>query len=90
MFLVYPGKDLKPMDSVRCKNLLFGIQDFIIFKDIESKLSQEKINNELEKVLGKKSQMKFLGERNIKMDYSLEHKDYIKLRNNLIKKYKNN
>lgn len=89
MFLVYPGKDMKPMDSVRCKNLLFGIQDFIIFKDIESKLSKEEINKELEKLLGKKSEMKFLGERDIKMDYSLEHKDYITLRNNLIKKYKN-
>lgn len=89
MFLVYPGKDMKPMDSVRCKNLLFGIQDFIILKDIESKLGRENINIELEKLLGKKYEMKFLGERDIKMNYSLNYEDYLNIRNILIRKVNN-
>lgn len=84
MFLVYPGKDMKPMDSVRCKNLLFGIQDFNILKAMESKLSKEIINKEIESLLGKKSEMKFLGGRDIEMNYSIKHEDYITLRKNLI------
>ena len=54
MFLVYPGKDMKPMDSVRCRNLLFGIQDFEILKSMEAKLGKEVINKEIERLLGKK------------------------------------
>lgn len=84
MFLVYPGKDMKPMDSIRCRNLLFGIQDFNILKDMEDKLGKEEVYKEIENLLGKKSEMKFLGERKIKMNYSISHEKYIKLRKNLI------
>ena len=87
MFLVYPGKDLKPMDSVRSKNLLFGIQDFNIFKDIESKLENKNINNEIEKLIGKKSEMKFIGERAVQMNYSLQTERYMMLRSKLIREY---
>ncbi|MEG2984921.1 MAG: GNAT family N-acetyltransferase [Peptostreptococcaceae bacterium] len=88
MFLVYPGKDMKPMDSVRCKNLLFGIQDFNILKDMESKLDKIVINKEIENLLGKKSEMKFLGSRDIEMEYSLNYEDYMDLRKKLIKMIK--
>lgn len=84
MFLVYPGKDMKPMDSVRCRNLLFGIQDFEILKSMEAKLGKEVINKEIERLLGKKSKMKFLDERDIKMNYSISHEEYMTLRKNLI------
>lgn len=87
MFLVYPGKDMKPMDSVRSKNLLFGIQDFNIFKDIEGKLGSKNINDEIEKLIGKKSEMKFVGERSVQMNYSLDSEKYTSLRNELLEKY---
>ncbi len=35
MFFVYPGKDLKPVRSVRMENLRFGIQDFELFTMLE-------------------------------------------------------
>ena len=34
-----------------------------------------------------KDEMKFIAERNIEMNYSLDYNDYIQLRNNLVKKY---
>lgn len=88
MFFVYPGKDLKPMSSVRVKNLLFGIQDFNIFKEIEKLgVSKDELMKELEKLLGKKDEMKFVPERSVKLNYSLNHQDYVKLRNSLIKRH---
>lgn len=88
MFLVYPGKDLKPMSSVRVKNLLFGIQDFNIFKELEDHgISKDELMKEMEPLLGKKEEMKFVPERNVRLNYSLSLNNYNKLRNSLIKKY---
>ncbi len=88
MFLIYPGKDLKPMSSVRLKNFLFGIQDFNIFKEIEKMgISKDELMKELASLLGKKEEMEFIPERNVKLSYSLDQQDYIKLRNSLIKRY---
>lgn len=84
MFFVYPGKDMKPMDSVRVRNLLFGIQDFIIFNDIEKNLSKDDILSKLENLLGKKEEMKFLGDREVFMDYSLDYDKYLKLKKELL------
>lgn len=85
MFFVYPGENMKPMDSVRVRNLLFGIQDFIIFRDIEKHLSKKEIMYKLEGLLGKKEDMKFLGDREVHMDYSLDYEKYLELRNTLLK-----
>lgn len=88
MFFVYPGKDLKPISSVRVKNLLFGIQDFNIFKEIENKgISKCELMKEMENLLGKKEEMEFIPERNVKLSYSLNNQEYANLRNSLIKKY---
>lgn len=88
MFLVYPGKDLKPMNSVRVKNLLFGIQDYNIFKEIEkSGALKGELMKELEVLLGKKEKMEFQPERSVKLEYSLNSKDYNEFRNCLIKRY---
>lgn len=88
MFFVYPGKDLKPMGSVREKNFLFGIQDFGIFKELEKKgLSKADILGEMEALLGGKAEMEFVPERNVRLDYSLNYKDYMELRNKLIKRH---
>ncbi|WP_066893385.1 DUF4091 domain-containing protein [Clostridium nigeriense] len=87
MFFVYPGKDLKPMTSVRWENFRFGIQDFNLFKDIQnSGVSKQDIMNEMEKLLGKKEDMKYIKERKIKLIYSKEYIKYIDIRNSLIKK----
>ncbi len=37
MLFVYPGKNMKPIHSLREKNILYSIQDFNIFKKIEEK-----------------------------------------------------
>lgn len=88
MFFVYPGKDLKPIGSVREKNFLFGIQDFNIFKEIEkTSIPKAALITEMEALLGKKEQMEFVPERSVKMSYSLDPSSYQQFRNNLIKKY---
>lgn len=86
MFFVYPGENMKPMDSVRVRNFLFGIQDFMILKDAQSKMSREEIINSLEDLLGKKEDMKFLGEREIFMNYSLDYDNYANILENIVSK----
>jgi hypothetical protein len=88
MFFVYPGKDLKPMRSVRERNFLFGIQDFNIFKEIEkSGASKDQLVKEMERLLGRKNEMEFVSARSVKLSYSLNYQEYMKLRNDLIKSY---
>ena len=88
MFFVYPGKDLKPMSSVRWENFMFGIQDFNIFKEIQkSGVSKQELMNEMESLLGKKEEMKYVQDRNIKLSYSKKYSRYVELRNYLIKKF---
>ena len=78
MLLVYPGKDLKPISSVREKNLLFGIQDFNIFKDLEKNVlgKKEEIMQNIENVLGKKEEMKAILEE--EQDSIIDKKDTMK------------
>ena len=88
MFFVYPGKDLKPMSSVRWENFRFGIQDFNIFKEIQKRgISKSEIVKEIEVLLGKKEDMKYIPERSVSLKYSKEYNRYIELRNSLIKKF---
>ena len=88
MFFVYPGKDLKPMSSVRWENFRFGLQDFNIFKEIEKcGISKEELMKEMEILLGNKEEMKFIQERNVKLSYSKEYSRYMNLRNSLIEKF---
>lgn len=88
MFFVYPGKGLKPMKSVRERNFLFGIQDYNLFRDIEkSVVSRQQLMKDMEGLLGKKDEMKFIPERRVKLNFSLNHEEYMKLRTNLIKRY---
>lgn len=52
MFFVYPGKDGYPEESLRFKQLTYGIQDFNFFKYCEQKLSREVVLNTIKKVTG--------------------------------------
>lgn len=86
MFFVYPGKNMKPISSVRWENLKFGIQDYMILKIMEQKgLNSDYIRNQLGSLLGNKEDMKCLENRQIDFNYSLDGENYINLRNNLIK-----
>ncbi len=59
MFFVYPGKDLKPVRSVRMENLRFGIQDFELFTMLEKEKGREYIEIELmQELLNKKKMLK--------------------------------
>lgn len=59
MFFVYPGKDLKPVRSVRMENLRFGIQDFELFTMLEKEKVREYIEVELmQELLNKKKMLK--------------------------------
>ncbi|MGB5824410.1 MAG: glycoside hydrolase domain-containing protein, partial [Proteocatella sp.] len=54
MYFVYPGKDGKPMDSLRLKNLVYGIQDWIVLSCAEKNMGRESLEKEMKKLLGKK------------------------------------
>nr|WP_307989687.1 DUF4091 domain-containing protein [uncultured Niameybacter sp.] len=88
MFFVYPGKDLKPMSSVREKNFLFGIQDFNLLKEVQRHGAlKEEIIKEMATLLGKKEDMHYVPERSVNLTYSKEYSKYITLRNTLIKRF---
>ena len=88
MFFVYPGKDLKPMSSVREKNFLFGIQDFNLLKEVQRHGAlKEEIIKEMATLLGKKEDMDYVPERSVNLTYSKEYSKYITLRNTLIKRF---
>ncbi|MGO1469364.1 MULTISPECIES: DUF4091 domain-containing protein [Bacillota] len=84
MYFVYPGKNGKPMESIRLKNLIYGIQDWMILKLAEKNIGRETILEEVEKLLGNKEDMKFVPEREVEMFHSLDYLSYIKIRDWLI------
>jgi len=84
MFFVYPGKDMKPIRSIRWENLRFGIQDQEIMKMAEKKIGRERINLLLKEVLGDKGEMKATEEFSVDLDYSLDYEKYMEIKNQLI------
>ena len=84
MFFVYPGKDMNPVRSIRWENLRFGIQDYNLFLQLEKMgLERKFVLKKLEEVFGHKENMKYLGDRNVKMNYSLNGENYVKLRQDI-------
>lgn len=49
MLFAYPGKNMKPVHSLREKNMFYGIQDFNIFKQLEEKFGnlEDKLKEKL-------------------------------------------
>lgn len=86
MFLVYPGKNGKPMESIRLKNIVYGIQDWILLKSSEEIIGKDIILERVEKLLGEKSAMKFVPEREVELNHSLDYSGYMEMRNWMISK----
>ena len=81
MFFVYPGKDLKPVRSVRMENLRFGIQDFELFTMLEKEKGREYIEVELmQELLNKKENAEIKGFGDIELGYSLDNWGYDKVK----------
>ncbi|GAA0790006.1 DUF4091 domain-containing protein [Hathewaya limosa] len=76
MFFVYPGKDLKPIRSIRLENMRFGIQDFELFTMLEKKIGRDHIEDLMENVLGRKEKIYVKSFKDIEMNYSLDYKKY--------------
>ena len=86
MFLVYPKKKKKPEESVRLKNIIYGLQDWILLKKSEKIIGKDAIYAKLENLLGKKEDMKFVPEREVELFHSLEYHSYMELREWIISK----
>lgn len=85
MFFVYPGKDLKPIRSVRMENLRFGIQDFELFTILEEKVGRDYIEKQLmEKLLNRKENYKVMSHFEVELGYSLENKEYDLVKNKVL------
>lgn len=84
-FFVYPGKNLKPVSSIRWENLKIGIEEYNIMKLLEKKgyNYNDILEKGLLKVTGEHCEMK--GDVfNFNMGYSLKENDYEIFRENLI------
>lgn len=88
MFFVYPGANLKPVRSMRWENMRFGIQDFEIFRHLENKgyNKKELVEKYLINLLGKKEEMEISYDAPVKMNYSFNYEDYMKVREGLLEK----
>ena len=84
MLFVYPGKNLKPLHSLREKNMLYGIQDFNIFKHLETTF--ENLNDELRNKFEIKNLIKRIN-GNIDLGNYPDIDKYRKVRNEIIKNY---
>lgn len=85
MFFVYPGKDMRPVASVRSKNLLYGIQDWTILQAISKRGGD--VHLALIPLLGEKEKMSYVPPRGVSLHYSTQMDDYLSLRNKLIEQY---
>ncbi|MDO5088616.1 MAG: DUF4091 domain-containing protein [Leptotrichiaceae bacterium] len=82
MLFVYPGKNMKPLHSLREKNMLYGIQDFNIFRQLES--GYRDLYRELKKKLSVEELIK-TENGDIKMGVYPDINIYRKIRNEFIK-----
>lgn len=89
MFFVYPGKDGAPLPSLRLKNLIFGIQDYILLGDFEEMHGRENLEQKLAALLGKKSDMEFIPEREIKLQHQLDWEGYEQFKQEIFSTMKN-
>lgn len=86
MFFVYPGKNMKPMSSIRWENLKIGIEEYTIMKMLEDTgTSKNEIISIIESVTGSVSQMRG-NPLNFEMAYSLDKDIYEDVRELLIAK----
>jgi len=89
MFFVYPGKDMKPVRSIRWENLRFGIQDYNLFKQLnETGLDRQSVIEKIELLFGTKENMKYIGDRQVQMNYSVDGNDYLKMRQQMIEEWR--
>ncbi len=84
MFFVYPGRDMKPIRSIRWENLRFGLQDHLILKMAEEKIGKEEVQKLLKDVFGDKRNMIASGDFTVEVSYSTEYREYMTIRNSLI------
>ncbi len=84
MFFIYPGRDMKPVRSIRWENLRFGLQDNILLKLAEKIAGPERIQSLLREVLGDKEDMKTTGEFSVELSYSTEYREYMLIRDKII------
>jgi len=88
MLFVYPGADMRPLPSIRERNLLFGIQDFNLLADVErAGAGSVEIERALGGLLGSKKDMRRLPERQVALDFETDITTYLTLRNDLVKRY---
>lgn len=90
MFLVYPGKNLSPLSSLRLKNILYGIQDYLFLQKMETVYTKAELQQMLSSLLGKKEEMRFFPPREVKLNHSLDYESYQKLKRSLILQYTSN
>lgn len=90
MFLVYPGKNRSPLSSLRLKNILYGIQDYLFLKKMETVCSKAELHRMLSQLLGKKEEMRFFPPREVKLNHSLDYESYQRLKQTLIFQYTSN
>jgi len=77
MFLIYPGKNGRPISSLRLENLRLGIQEHQLLKAVDDLggVSAVQLGEKLRSVLGDKSEMS-ASRNDVSIPYSLEPESY--------------
>lgn len=84
MFFIYPGRDMKPVRSIRWENLRFGLQDNILLKMAEEATGSQRVHEILGEVLGRREDMRTTGEFSVELSYSIEYEEYMFIRERII------
>lgn len=85
MYFVYPGKMGHVVHSLREKNMLYGIQDFNLFRQLE--LRGIDVRESFNQLLGLNGNIKEIDGDVVLDDYKIFN-DYLRVRNEIIKKAK--
>lgn len=89
MFLVYPSPNQRPLESIRLKNFIYGLQDYLLLKKGEKILGKQETIDMLKPLIGEMAEMKFIPEREVELQYSIAHHDYINMREKIIMEIQN-
>lgn len=86
MFFVYPGKNMKPLRSLRWENLRYGIQDYQMFNKLEEiGYNREEILDEfIHPVLGKAYNYKANHDRSVKIKFNEDLSKYLEIRKKIL------
>lgn len=83
MHFLYPGRDGKPLESLRLKNIVYGIQDWIVLSAAEENMDREDLEEAVRKLMDIKKDVPVSEYGTHK--YTVDYRSYMEFRKTLFK-----